>query len=255
MYFQKPLQRPHILRVQIPVLGVLVVAVGKRETSSRHKSSSVKCSIPLKLLISKFLNPSIIGYLMFNLQIYSFSIKSSRLSSFPMRKSFSSLPLHFLPQSIRAQFHPAKSEPFLAQVLQRGAEVIYRVVDAEEAVMCCLVSCWEWNGCFWKQILHKSVINGLLPPRSARGRLVPPRDDAKRRGSKALKSKIRRSQRATLLYPDMQCRVFIIRWMTMIGRSHRWLLPHMTMLSWTLTELIRSIRKVSEKFGSFRLEK
>ena len=33
---------------------------------------------------------------------------------------------------------------------------------------------------FGKQILLKSVINGSLPPRSARGRLVPPRDDAKR---------------------------------------------------------------------------
>jgi hypothetical protein len=31
-------------------------------------------------------------------------------------------------------FHPAKSEPFLAQVLQRGADMIHRVVDAEEAI-------------------------------------------------------------------------------------------------------------------------
>lgn len=34
-----------------------------------------------------------------------------------------------------ANLHPAKSEPFLAQILQRGAEVIHHVVDAEEAVV------------------------------------------------------------------------------------------------------------------------
>ena len=42
---------------------------------------------------------------------------------------------HFLSQSLRPNLHPAKSKPFLAQVFQRGAEVIYRVVDAEEAVV------------------------------------------------------------------------------------------------------------------------
>ena len=42
---------------------------------------------------------------------------------------------HFLPQPIRPNLHPAKSKPFLPQVLQRGAEVIYCVVDAEEAVV------------------------------------------------------------------------------------------------------------------------
>ena len=45
------------------------------------------------------------------------------------------IPSHFLPQPIRVQFHPTKSEPFLPQVLQRGADMIHRVVDAEEAVV------------------------------------------------------------------------------------------------------------------------
>ena len=38
---------------------------------------------------------------------------------------------HLLPQRLSPHLHPAKSEPFLAQVLQRGTEVIYHVVDAE----------------------------------------------------------------------------------------------------------------------------
>ena len=37
---------------------------------------------------------------------------------------------HFLPQWSRPNLHPTKSKPFLSQVLQRGAEVIYRVVNA-----------------------------------------------------------------------------------------------------------------------------
>ena len=40
-------------------------------------------------------------------------------------------PSHFLPQTIRVHLHSAKSEPFLAQVLQRGADVIYSVVNVE----------------------------------------------------------------------------------------------------------------------------
>ena len=42
---------------------------------------------------------------------------------------------HFSPQRLSPNLHPAKSKPFLSQVLQRGAEVIHRVVDAEEAVV------------------------------------------------------------------------------------------------------------------------
>ena len=42
---------------------------------------------------------------------------------------------HFLPQPIRPNHHPAKSEPFLAQVLQRGADMVHRFVDSEEAVV------------------------------------------------------------------------------------------------------------------------
>ena len=42
---------------------------------------------------------------------------------------------HLLPQCPRPNLHPAKSEPFLAQVLQRGADKIHCVVDAEEAVV------------------------------------------------------------------------------------------------------------------------
>ena len=44
-------------------------------------------------------------------------------------------PSHFSPQCLRSNLHPAKSEPFLAQVLQRGTDMIHRVVDAEEAVV------------------------------------------------------------------------------------------------------------------------
>ena len=39
-------------------------------------------------------------------------------------------PSHFSPQCLSPNLHPAKSEPFLAQVLQRGADMIHRVVDA-----------------------------------------------------------------------------------------------------------------------------
>lgn len=37
---------------------------------------------------------------------------------------------HFPLQPIPAHLHPAKSKPFLPQVLQRGADMIHRVVDA-----------------------------------------------------------------------------------------------------------------------------
>ena len=37
---------------------------------------------------------------------------------------------HFFPQPLTPNFHPAKSEPFLAQVLQRGRDVIDGVVGA-----------------------------------------------------------------------------------------------------------------------------
>ena len=50
---------------------------------------------------------------------------------------------HFSPQRLSPNLHPAKSEPFLAQVLQRGADMIDGVVDAEEAVVGCWISCWE----------------------------------------------------------------------------------------------------------------
>ena len=55
-----------------------------------------------------------------------------------MNKSLNKVSIlsHFLPQCLRPNLHPAKSKPFLAQVLQRGAEVIYRVVDAV---------CSKWN--------------------------------------------------------------------------------------------------------------
>jgi hypothetical protein len=43
-------------------------------------------------------------------------------------------PSHFPPQLLSSNLHPAKGEPFLAQVLQRGPDMIDGVVDAEEAV-------------------------------------------------------------------------------------------------------------------------
>ena len=36
----------------------------------------------------------------------------------------------FPTQRLNPNLHPTKSEPFLSQVLQRGADMIYRVVDA-----------------------------------------------------------------------------------------------------------------------------
>lgn len=39
-------------------------------------------------------------------------------------------PSHFPPQRVGGEFHAAKGEPFLAQVFQRGVDMIYRVVDA-----------------------------------------------------------------------------------------------------------------------------
>ncbi len=43
--------------------------------------------------------------------------------------------LHFPLQRLSPNLHPAKCEPFLVQVLQRGADMIHRVIDAEEAVV------------------------------------------------------------------------------------------------------------------------
>jgi len=48
--------------------------------------------------------------------------------------AFSFCPSHFPPQRVGGEFHAAEGEPFLAQVLQRGTDMIYRVVEAEEAV-------------------------------------------------------------------------------------------------------------------------
>ena len=44
-------------------------------------------------------------------------------------------PLHFPPQRIGAEFHAAEGEPFLAQVLQRGTDMINCFVNAKEAVV------------------------------------------------------------------------------------------------------------------------
>ena len=52
---------------------------------------------------------------------------------------------HFSPQPFSPNLHPAKSEPFLSQVLLRGADMIYRVVDAEEAVVGCRVKYYTGN--------------------------------------------------------------------------------------------------------------
>ena len=46
-------------------------------------------------------------------------------------------PLQLAQQPIRPHLHPIKTKPFLPQVLQRGADMIHRVVDAEEAVVGC----------------------------------------------------------------------------------------------------------------------
>ena len=45
------------------------------------------------------------------------------------------MPSHFSPQRLSHNLHPANSEPCLAQVLQRGTDMIHCVVDAEEAVV------------------------------------------------------------------------------------------------------------------------
>ena len=44
-------------------------------------------------------------------------------------------PSHFSPQPLSPNLHAAEGEPFLAQVLQRGPDMIDGVVDAEEAVV------------------------------------------------------------------------------------------------------------------------
>ena len=43
-------------------------------------------------------------------------------------------PSYFLLYPIRSNLHPAKGEPFLAQVLQRDADMIHRIVNAMEAI-------------------------------------------------------------------------------------------------------------------------
>ena len=45
------------------------------------------------------------------------------------------MPSHFSPQRLSHNLHPAKSEPFITQVLPRGADMIDGVVDTEEAVV------------------------------------------------------------------------------------------------------------------------
>ena len=45
------------------------------------------------------------------------------------------IPSLFSQQPIRVHLHPTKSKPFLSQVLQRGTDMIYCVVDAEEVVV------------------------------------------------------------------------------------------------------------------------
>ncbi|MBR0122679.1 MAG: hypothetical protein IJM12_02395 [Bacteroidales bacterium] len=53
--------------------------------------------------------------------------------------AFSFCPSHFLSQRLSHNLPAAEGETFPAQVLQRGTDVIHRVVDAEEAV----VGVWE----------------------------------------------------------------------------------------------------------------
>ena len=50
---------------------------------------------------------------------------------------------HFSQQRLSPNLHPAKSEPFLPQVFQRGADMIHCVVDAKEAVVGCRVKYWK----------------------------------------------------------------------------------------------------------------
>jgi hypothetical protein len=45
------------------------------------------------------------------------------------------IPSHFPPQRLSPNLHAAEGEPFLAQVLQRGPDMIDGVVDAEEALV------------------------------------------------------------------------------------------------------------------------
>ena len=52
-----------------------------------------------------------------------------------MEKLFPLCPSHFPLQRLRPNLHPTKSKPFLAQVFQRGPDMIHRVVDTEEAVV------------------------------------------------------------------------------------------------------------------------
>ena len=56
-------------------------------------------------------------------------------------------------QPLSPNLHVAEGEPFLAQILQRGPDMIDGVVDAEETVVGVVVL--EAN-------LHKSIINGSL---------------------------------------------------------------------------------------------
>ena len=42
---------------------------------------------------------------------------------------------HFFPQSLSPNLHTAEGEPFLAQVLQRGPDMINCFVDAKEVVV------------------------------------------------------------------------------------------------------------------------
>jgi len=67
--------------------------------------------------------------LVFNLQIYTIPLNQ------PQFVSLFFLPVTFSPQPLSPNLHTAEGEPFLAQVFQRGPDMIDGVVDAEEAVV------------------------------------------------------------------------------------------------------------------------
>jgi len=69
--------------------------------------------------------------LMINVMMYMRWTAPQSIGPKPQRHCLS----HFSPQPLSPNLHAAEGEPFLAQVLQRGADRIDGVVDAEEAVV------------------------------------------------------------------------------------------------------------------------
>ena len=76
------------------------------------------------------------------------------------RRNLLLCPSHFPPQPLTPNLHPAEGKPFLAQVFQRGPDIIDGIVDAEEAVVCVVELSQNL-----RQLPHKEAEDGSVSHR------------------------------------------------------------------------------------------